>query len=568
MKRKEVKKQNVIQFIMLLGVIVLLNYISSFLFARFDLTAEDRYTLKLQTVEMLENLDDIVYVKVYLDGEMPVGFKRLRNATKEMLDEFKVYADDNVEYEFVNPSESLDKKTRNEIYRQLYKKGLIPTNVEDKDEDGASTQQILFPGMIITYKSQELAIDLLKNNPGASADQNLNNSIQDLEYLFISSIKKLGTKLRQNIAFIEGHGELGELEVADITNALSEFYKVERVKIDEKLESLDGFSAIVVAKPDSIFSEKDKFIIDQFIMNGGKALWLLDFVNPNMDSLKFSNQTLGLINSCNIEDQLFKYGVRINTNLIQDIQCAQIPVNTGLVGASERWEPRPWYYFPIIIPREKHPIVRNLNMLKGEFMSVIDTVSEDKKMKKTVLLRSSQYTKVVNAPVRISLDLMKDQPDMKLFNKPEQPVAILLEGKFQSVFQNRLTTEIAQSKDIDFKAESKPTKMIVVSDGDIIRNYVVKSQGREVSMPLGADRFYKDIFYAGNKEFILNAMNYLCDDSELMSVRTKELSLRLLDRNKIKEERLTWQLINVVLPVLFIILFGIVVSFLRKKRYA
>ncbi len=567
MKRKVVKRRNIIQLFLTVAIIILVNYIGSYIFTRFDLTSEKRYTLSLATKELLENLEDVVYIQIYLEGDLPVGFKRLRNATKELLDEFRIYTK-NIEYEFINVFESNDEKTEYEIGRQLMKKGLMPVNLQEKDKEGKVSQKIIFPGAIINYREKELAIELLKNNPGISPQAKLNNSIEDLEYELTNAIRKLTTKVFQKIAFIEGHGELDEYEAGDISNALSEFYYVERIKIAEQLNSLNDYSVIIIAKPDSIFSEKDKFIIDRFIMKGGKVLWFIDAVKANMDSLAYSNATIATINSVNIEDQLFTYGVRINNNLIQDIQCAEIPVNTAIVGAPPQFVPRPWFYFPLIIPQSNHPVTKNLNIIKTEFVSVIDTVGNDSDIKKTFLLKTSKYSKVINAPVKIGLDIIHRNPEPQEFNKSYLPIAVLLEGKFESVFKNRLTPEIEQSKEIGFKKKSIDTKMIVVSDGNIIKNFVRILGDKKYPLPLGADKYYSDIFYPGNKEFILNAVNYLCDDSGLMSIRSRELKLRLLDRAKIEQQRFKLQLINIVLPVIFIILFGFLVSFIRKRKYS
>lgn len=565
-KRKQIKRQNIIGFLITLIIILLANYIVSFVHFRLDLTAEKRYTLTDQTKELLKNLDDIVYFKVYLDGDLPAGFNRLKNSTKELLDEFRVYGEDNVHYEFINPSEIKDKKSRDELYKQLYEKGLNPTNLQEKDEEGKTSQKIIFPGAIVTFQSKEMAVNLLKNNISLSPEVNLNNSIQDLEYEFVRLINRMSSKKTQRIAFIEGHGELSDIQVADITNALFEFYGVKRVKIDEKLDALNDFDVIIIAQPDTTFSEKDKFIIDQFIMHGGKSLWLVDAVKIDLDSLAYTNSTIGMVNFTNIEDQLFKYGVRVNPVLIQDLQCAVIPINTALVGAPPQFAPSPWYYFPLLSPPSSHPITKNLNMLKSEFANTIDTVGEDLNVKKTILLYSSKYSKTISAPARVSLDIMKYEPDKRMFSSPFLPMAVLLEGEFESLYKHRLTIDIAGNRDIGFKDLSDTTKMIVIADGDMIRNLYRTENGRQTPYPLGYDRYTGQTY--GNKEFILNAINYLCDDSGLLSLRAREIKLRLLDRAKIMDERLKWQLINTVFPVLIIIIFGIILGIYRKRKYS
>ncbi|MCK4662108.1 MAG: gliding motility-associated ABC transporter substrate-binding protein GldG [Bacteroidales bacterium] len=565
MKRKEVKKQNIYQLLLAIIIIVLINYVSSFKFFRIDLTSEKRYTISESTKELLKNLEDVIFIQIYLDGDLPYGFKRLQKASKEIIDEFRIYAGNNIEYEFFNPAESSDKKTRNEIFRQLYEKGLEPTNLQVKEKDGAQSQKIIFPGAILNYRNKEIALNLLVNNYGKTSETNLNSSIQGLEYEFINAIRKIILKKIKKIAFIEGHGELNENEVADIAYTLSEFYSIHRVKINGQLNSLNNFPLIIIAKPDSTFNEKDKYVIDQYLMNGGKIIWFIDMVKTNMDSLAYSNTTIAFLEQLNLEDQLFQYGVRINPNLIQDLQCAVIPIKTGMIGPNPKFSPAPWLYFPLIAPSNSNPVTKNMNLIKSEFVSVIDTVGENKNVKKTILLNSSKYSRVVKAPLRISLDMVNNLPDEKYFNRSYQPIAVLLEGKFESVFKNRLTNEIISNNEINYKDTSVNTKMIVVSDGDIIKNKVKYRGENVIPYPLGYDRYTKQTF--GNKEFVVNSINYLFDDNGLMNTRSKEFKLRLLDKTKINNEKLRWQLINTLVPVIFIIIFGVFWNIIRKRKY-
>ncbi|MEI6694612.1 MAG: gliding motility-associated ABC transporter substrate-binding protein GldG [Bacteroidota bacterium] len=573
-KRKtNIKRNNIIQILYGVIIIVLLNIIGSFVYTRFDLTAEKRYSLSPATKTLLKKLDDIVYFKIYLDGDFPAGFKRLSNSTKEMLDEFRAY-NSNIQYEFINPNAIVDKKQRNDMYKLLVEKGIQPTNLQIKQK-GGSAQQIIFPGAEVTYKTMTLPLQLLVNQMGLESENVLNNSIQALEYNISNVIRKLSVRAKPKIAIIEGHGELNINEMFDITNALSEYYEVERIRIDEQINKLTKreisdsaatkisniYRAIIIAKPDSAFSEKDKFIIDQYIMYGGKVLWLIDPVLASMDSLKATNQTVGIANEVNLSDQLFRYGVRLNTNLIMDISALPIPIVTGKVGNQPQTSFLPWYYFPTITPTANHPIVKNLNAIKTEFVSSIDTI--DNGIKKTILLTSSKYSRLVNTPVIIDLGILKKEPEERLYNKPFQSLAVLLEGAFESNFTNRITTDIAKSEKIGFLEKSKPTAMIVVSDGDMIKNQFHYSKG--FPLPLGYDQYTRQMF--GNKEFILNCMNFLCDDSGLITVRSRELKLRMLDKTKIENSKIQWQLINLVLPVVVIILFGMIITFLRKRRY-
>lgn len=544
-------------------IIILLNYICSFVFFRIDLTSEKRFTLTSGSVQLAKELDDVVFVKIYLDGDFPgaPGFKRLRDATKEMLDEFRAYSGDNIEYEFVDPNAITDKKQRGELYEQLDKKGLQATNLEVKGEKGVS-QQIIFPGAIVTFKGRELPWQLLNTQTGVDPNEQLNNSVQALEYEFSNTIRRLNKGINPRIAFIEGQHEVDSLQVADVAMSLSEYYDIERVAINNQLKRLDGIKAIIIARPDSAFDEKDKFIIDQYIMNGGNVLWLVDPVYVSYDSLRKSAATLGLENELNLKDQLFKYGVRINANLIQDLQCSAIPVNKALVGQQPRFELMPWFFSPLIIPTEQHPIVKNLDLIKFDFVSSIDTIKTEN-VRKTILLKSSRYTKLVNSPVRINLAMVNIRPDENQFRKSFQPVAVLLEGKFESLYKNRIPPSIAKDSAIGFKEAGKPAKMIVVSDGDVIRNNVDRN-GQ--AMPLGYDVYTRKMY--GNKNFILNCMNWLCDDSGLMSARARDIKLRMLNKKKIAVERLKWQVINTSLPVIFIVTLGVVLYFVRKRKYA
>lgn len=561
--KRSAKQRDLLNLLLSIIIIALLNFIFSFVFHRFDLTSEKRFTLTSGSVQLAKGLDDVVFVKVYLEGDFPgaPGFKRLRNSTKELLDEFRAYAGDNIEYEFVDPNAIADKKQREEQYEQLAKKGLQATNLEVKGEKGMN-QQIIFPGAIVTYKGRELPWQLLKTQMGIDPNEQLNNSIQTLEYEFSNTIRRLNVGLKPRIAFIDGQHELDSLRVADVAESLKEYYDIERISISTQLRVLDGFKAIVIAKPDTAFNEKDKFIIDQYIMRGGNVLWLIDPVYVSYDSLRKSAFTLGLENPLNIKDQLFKYGVRINDNLVQDRQCSAIPVNKALAGQQPRFELMPWFFSPLIIPMEQHPIVKNLDLIKFDFVSSIDTIGTPA-IRKTILLKTSRYTKLVPAPVRINLGMVNIRPDENQFRKSFQPVAILLEGKFESVYINRIPPNIAKDSAIGFRDKGKPAKMIVVSDGDVIANNVDRN-GQ--AMALGYDIYTRKMY--GNKNFILNCVNWLCDDSGFMSARARDIKLRMLNKKKIVAERLKWQVINTSLPILLVILVGFILFFIRKRKYA
>lgn len=575
-KKKNIKRDNILQLLLSIVIISMLNVIGSYWYARLDLTAENRYSLSQETKEMVKELDDIVYFRVYLEGDFPAGFKRLRNETREMLNEFRAY-NKNIQYEFIDPSNQKTEEERRRVYEQLIRQGLNPTDLQVRDK-GGSSQKIIFPGCLVSYKNRTEPLELLQSQRGKPPQEVLNNSIQALEYNIANIIRKLAIDTKPQVAFIEGHGELTENFVADITNALGEYYSVEREKIAGKIYSLarrdtvnektgqigvmNKYEAIIIAQPDSAFTEKDKYIIDQFVMRGGKVLWLIDPVYATMDSLQNSGETVAVTNELNLTDQLFKYGVRFNTNLLLDLNALPIPIVTGRVGNQPQQEFLPWYFFPVLNPGNDHPAVKNLNAIKTEFVSSLDTIPQPN-IEKTFLLKTSNYTQVREAPVYVTLELLREQPDENAYSDGPQPVAVLLEGVFESLYRNRIAEKIKKNQAFGFKEMSDTTKMIVVADGDIIKNQLHYSQG--IPLPLGYDQYTRQTF--GNKDFILNAMNYLVDESGLISVRSKDFRLRVLDKTQVQREKLQWQLINTILPVLFVVVFGLIQTYIRRKRY-
>ena len=578
-KKTNIKSANLTQFALGVIIIILLNIIGSYVFTRIDLTTEKRYSLSDATKKMLDNIHDLVFFRVYLEGEFPAGFKRLTRETKEMLDEMRAY-NPNIEYEFINPSQNPDDRERQKIYRQLVEKGLSPTDLKVKTKDGTSTK-IIFPGAIASYHGHEMPVELLLSQRTATPEEILNNSIENLEFSLADAIRKLVANHRPKIAFIEGHGELNQKETADITLAFRDYYTVERITLNEQLNSLtkrtlldsinnkysitNKYDAIIIAKPDSAFSEKDKFIIDQYIMRGGKVLWLVDPVFASMDSLQVNFETMGISMDLHLTDMFFKYGVRLNNNLVMDLNALQIPIKVGEMGNQPQFDFFPWYYFPILTPTSDHPIVRNLNAIKTEFISSIDLVNDNPQIKKTILLSSSRYSRTVNVPAEITLAILGEKPDERLYNKQHIPVGVLLEGQFESLYANRLPPEITDDKGIGFQETSKNTKMIVIADGDIIKNQMQLSNGNYIPLPLGYDKYTGQQF--GNKELILNTMNYLTDDSGLISIRSKELKLRLLDRTKVEKERTYWQVLNTIVPVILVLIFGLIQAYFRKRKY-
>jgi ABC-2 type transport system permease protein len=555
------KRKDITMLLVVFSIFILINFISVFLFKRFDLTTEKRYTLSESTKKLLKKLDDVLYIKVYLQGDFNPNFTRLKNETKEILDEFRAYSNGNLEYELINPLENTNKEETDKVEKQLYDKGIMPEQIVDRSSQKVS-ETFIWPGAIVSYKGRESVWQIYKRQLGFEAEHSINNSIQELEYGLTNAIQKTILIRKPEVLFIEGHDELDTLRGADFMRSLAEYYNVARVKINNKLYALKGADAIIIAQPDSMFDEKDKFIIDQFIMHGGKALWLIDPVYVNRDTLTTRGYSLGFKNELNLDDILFRYGVRLNPVLVQDLQSAQVPVNVGFKKGQPDFKPFYWHYYPLLLPSSNHPIVKNLDLIKTEYIGTIDTVSA-KDIKKTVLLQTSKYTKTQPTPVRILAGQVKLKPQESQYKNSFQNVAYLLEGSFDSNYKNRITSRILTDSLFDFIGKSKPTKMIVISDGDIAKNEYQRSTG--MIYPVGYDIYSKQQF--ANKTFLLNCMNYLLDDEGLLNLRSREVKLRLLDKKKILAHSNKWKLINVGFPLLIIICFGLIQYYIRKKKY-
>lgn len=556
------KSKHVFSLAAWLLVLVLLNFAGSYYFKRFDLTNEKRYTLNPATIEMLKGLEDEVYVKVYLEGDFNSAFTRLHNETKEMLDEFRIYAKKGLNYEFINIYEDKNKENIENTQRQLYQKGINPTELRLKTSKGEKTQ-VLFPGAVVYYKTKEGIWQIFDQQVGVSPEQCVNNSVQNLEYGLSNTIRKLQEGIRPRVAFIRGHHELDTNQTKDIYLALNEYYDVEYIRINHQLKALKPYTAIVMAWPDTVLGERDKFIIDQFVMNGGKVLWCVEPVYTNPDSLKLKGYTLGLANNINIDDILFSYGARVNPALVQDMQCGYIPINRGFKGGAADLQMFPWIYKPLVMPQSNHPIVKNLDLIRFDFAGYIDTVKANG-IKKTVLLSSSKNSRIQAVPARVSLSMVSNKLDERKFTDGYKPMAVLLEGSFKSNYINRITDTVAADSAIAFKKQSKPTSMIIIADGDVIKNDFNYST-RSIN-PLGYDRYMKQQF--ANKTFLLNCMNYLIDGPELMSIRTREIKLRLLDRKNISANPMKWKLYNVLFPLLILAFTGYVFTAWKRKKFA
>lgn len=565
--RKSLQRGHFFQFSAVLVIILLANYMTQFVNWRIDLTEEKRHTLSNASIKVLENLDDVIYFKVYLDGdEIPAGFIRLQTAIKDMLNEFRQHAGDNIQYEFIDPFESPDLKTRGEIGRQLMKKGLNPTTIAENDAKGGASEKLLFSGAIASYREDEIPVEFLKNNLSFSGEENLNQSIQLIEFELIQSIVKLKTVDRKHIAFIEGHGECQAIETASLEADLKDQYEVSHIEIKGQLNALAGIDCIILAGPQELVNEQDKYIIDQFIMKGGKSIWLVDGVAADMDSLAKKASFVAMLQRTNLEDQLFKYGARINPDLIQDMNCGGLKINTAPAGVQPTFRLFPWVYFPLLFSNNDHIIGKNLDLVKSEFCSSLDTIGGTPQVKKTFLLFSSQRAKLVNVPALINLDIINEALEERNFPLAFIPTAVLLEGSFTSLYKNRLSPEFTENSEIHFLETGKETSMLLCSDANLIRNQVRRAE-TEMPFPLGYDR-HTDMTFNGNKDFFLNVLSYMLDTDQLIEVRNREIKLRLLDKKKSSYDRLTIQAITILTPILFVFISAIFIFLIRRKKYA
>ncbi|MCX7697769.1 MAG: gliding motility-associated ABC transporter substrate-binding protein GldG [Bacteroidales bacterium] len=554
------KRKSYLYILGILMLIFLINIISSRFFFRIDLTQEKKYTLSSTTRQILRSLDDIVYFKIYLEGDLPAEYRKLRNAIRDMLDEFKAYNKSKIQYDFINPFEGKDKRTIQDIYEELTGKGLYPT-VDHRFEAESQERKVIWPCALAYYKDREIPINFVQAFQQVNKEILINQSIENIEFNLVDAIRRLQKTQKYTVAFLQGHGEAEPMLVDDLARSLSEYYTVKKVVINHQLKALDGVRTLIIVGPDSVFDEKDKFIIDQFIMKGGRVLWLIDGAWTTIDSLRSRPEVPAIANEINLEDMLFKYGVRVNPNILLDLNSCPIPIKTGEEGGRPVFNYYNFYYFPAIANPRGHPIVRNINAIRFEFASTIDTIPVPH-VKKTILLTSSQFSRVLNTPTIVSLRVLQEEPSKQFFNKSFLPVAVLLEGQFQSVFKHRLPPEIEKDTGIGFQAESKPTKMIVVSDGNVAQNQFIYQQGSFYTFPLGYDRFTKITY--GNKDFILNCVSYLTDEQNILDIRSREIIIRLLDKTKVKSYRNFIVFLNIFLPVFFIVLSGI--TFVIIKR--
>lgn len=529
-----------------------INFISNNFYHRFDLTEDGRYTLSNPAKIILENVNSQITIKVYLEGEFPSEFKRLSDETRQLLEELKV-ENPNIRFRFINP---LDTDTE-----ALIESGLQPSQLTI-EKNGQTSEVIIFPWATVQKGKKIELVSLLKDTNAQSQDEQLQNAIQNLEYAFADAIHKITAKKEKKIAIIKGNGELDDIYIADFLRKIGEYYHLAPFTLDsvksnpeKTLSQLTNFDLAIIAKPTEKFTENEKYTLDQFITNGGKSLWLLDKTHAELDSLMDTGESLAFPRDLNLTDQLFSYGVRINPVLVQDLYSAKIPLATGRIGNQTQYNQLLWKYYPVAISKNNHPINKHIEPVNFKFTNALDILNND--INKTVLLQSSPLSKTVGTPSIISLKTITEKPDPKLFNNGNIPLAVLLEGKFNSAYKNRVqpfSTSLQQPI-------SEENKMIVVADGDVIANQVT----RGVPEPLGVDKYTGQQF--GNKEFLLNCVNYLLDDTGLVQIRSKTIELKMLDREKAYQSRTFYQFLNIALPLFIIALFGLIFNFIRKKKY-
>lgn len=527
--------------ILILVALVVVNLLAWKVVYRWDMTNDKRYSISSATKGLLQSLESPLEITLFLDGELNAGFTRLKKATKEIVEELNVYATIKVNE---NPSEN-------------YKQQLEPIVIHERTHKGKTAQTTVYPYALVKYNERVQLVSLLKNQRGLSGEENLNNSIENLEYAFTEAIRSLTQTEIEKIAFLEGHGELDELYVYDLTQSLAQYYQVDRGVLGTEVGVLDDYKAVIIADPQQPFSETDKYILDQYVMQGGRILWVVNGVRFSEDFLSSQGTTPIIALDLNINDLLFRYGARINHTLVQDLQCLPVPVDVSNDASQPNWQPMPWTYAPLLLTSQASPVTMNLSQVSATMASAVDLVGEEDGLHKEILLATSTASKMTAAPARVDLSLGVD--DEQSFKYAFIPVAVSIEGSFQSLYAYQLPPEgIEQNASV--KKQSKATKQIIVASGSIIRNEVQQGQ----PMPLGYDRYTNMQF--GNRDFMINAVLYLTDDQGWMQLRKKDFSLRLINDQRAQQTHIMAQIISIVIPLALLALVGGIVAIIRRKQ--
>ena len=549
-------KKNIKHLALIIVILIVVNILSAQFFKRFDLTSDNRYTLSETTLTTLKNVKEPIYLDVFLDGDFPSEFKRLQSETYQLLEEYKAY-NSNIIFKFNNPN--ADAATADQYTAELIGLGFTPTNINHNNKGKKELIQI-FPWAIANMGEKSVRVPLLVNNYGNRPEENINKSVQLLEFAFTDAITKLTSVKKKRIAILKGNGQMADKYTSDLLMEAKEYYALGEFELDafpddlpKTLANLKRFDMALIVKPTQAFSDEEKYILDQYVMQGGKTMWLMDQVAIDLDSLQNQNrQALASPRNLNLDDLFFKYGVRINTRLIQDL------LSTPITAQSPTGEDFPidWLYSPTVRSEENHPINKNINLIKLEFANQIDTLKNG--IKKTVLLKSSPQSKAVGAPLLIGLNQFMEDLDESKFNEGNQIIGTLLEGNFTSAFNNR----VKPFKISDNKDQGVATKMIVIADGDIVNyTYINKKPVQN-----GYDQWTQQVY--GNKDFLINAINYLLDDNGLIDIRSKNVELPLLDEQKVNKQYTSSQIITVGIPIVLLIVFGFVFTYIRKRKYA
>jgi gliding-associated putative ABC transporter substrate-binding component GldG len=556
------KNNNLKNIAVTLLLVVVLNFAGHFAFKRFDLTTDKRYTLSETSLTIVSEVQEQLYIDVFLEGEFPGEFKKLQTETQQLLEEFKA-ENPNIIFQFINPLE--DEEQRDKTMQSFIERGMIPVNVTVNDK-GQQTQEVVFPWAVATCGDRSVKVPLLKNMMGASTAEKVVSSVQHLEYAFANAINTVAKAKQKKVVILNGNGEIEDRYIADFIKSVRDNYYIGPFTLDsvakspnETLKYLNKYDLAVIAKPTEAFTDEEKQVLDQFIVNGGKTLWLVDQVNMEMDSLYNETGTnLAFPRDLGLNDMFFKYGVRIRPDLIFDLQNTPIALATGEQGSATQYTQYPWFYSPLIYPTNNNPIVSNLDGIKFDFANPIELLGSD--IKKTVLLQSSKVSRLIGTPAQVSLEVVSLRPEPKEFaGKGNYPVAVLLEGQFHSMYENR----VLPFKDATFKNLGKANKMIVISDGDILKNQLDKDG---MPLELGFDKWTNNLY--ANKEFMMNCVNYLLDDNGLINIRSKEVDLPILDKQKVFNNYTYSQVVTVAVPIVILLLFGVAFTFLRKRKYS
>ena len=544
-------------------VVVVVLVFTKTLFFRVDLTAEGRYSLSDASKALVAEMSEPLTVKIYLEGDLDANMLRLRRATEDMVRELNMYAAEQLVVETYNPNSATTDEERYMEYAELEERGLRGMSVTVRERGGKMLEQVIFPWAEVCGGRDTMAVCLMQPSAQQSGEVAVNSAIADLEYKFVDAIRILNRKEVRKVAFIEGHGELAEEYTYDASDALSRYFQVDRGVIGMDASVLDGYDAIIVAKPLEKYSEADKFIIDQYIMRGGRVLWLLDGAQMSNDMLSEGGATPLIALDVNLQDMLFRYGVRLTPTIVEDMQCAYMPVNVARPSEDPRFEPIPWFYMPLLQGSPYHPITKTLQAVKADFASGIEIVGDTAGVRKEVLLITSNASHVHAAPTEIDVMGAINVEPKEYFTTQYVPVAVAMEGKFESIYKHRMAPAgVKAGKIVD---KSEPTRMVVVADGDIIRNDIEQHQEGLMLVPLGYDRVTRQTH--GNKDFIVNTMLYLTDDEGVMQLRNRRVDLRLLNRAVVESQRDMWMWVNTLLPIVLLAVFGGVFFWNRRKKY-